>query len=318
MARYPVNNGKETKWKATTVKAYTEQNNGCIREGNIEKILRHKDALSTIIKLIEEFKQEVEQDKLEKEGSIEDVEIWDHEIKEKLYESDAELTHLKQWLDEAATKVEHEKRNKEDVLVAQQREEKLKFDKALMQQKMELEGTTQNTNKAEKKESVRVRLPELIITKFDGALKNWLPFWNKLKPEIDSSNMVAVTKFAYLKEMLEPKVKQGINGLPFITEGYERAKNILNTEYGKVSEIVNTYIDNIMALPVITGAQPAKIYEFYQTLTYNVQLLESLGKLTECWGLLWTVLNKLKGIADLGRGQANWQMWGFPELIQAF
>ena len=130
--------------------------------------------------------------------------------------------------------------------------------------------------------------------------------------------MVAVTKFAYLKELLEPKVRQGIDGLQFTTEGNERAKNILKTEYGKVSEIVNTYIENIMALPVVVGSQPLKVHEFYHKLAYNVQSLESLGKLSECWGLARSVLNKLKGIkADLVRGQTEWQTWGFPELVKA-
>ena len=45
--------------------------------------------------------------------------------------------------------------------------------------------------------------------------------------------------FAYLKELVDPKVRAEIDGLPFTTEGYERAKNILIGEYGKTREIVN-------------------------------------------------------------------------------
>lgn len=45
--------------------------------------------------------------------------------------------------------------------------------------------------------------------------------------------MVAVTKFAYLKDLLEPKVRAGIDGLPFLSEGCEWAKNILGTSMGK-------------------------------------------------------------------------------------
>jgi hypothetical protein len=42
-----------------------------------------------------------------------------------------------------------------------------------------------------------------------------------------------VTKFAFLKEWLEPKVRAEIEGLPSTSEGYQRAKNILKNEYGK-------------------------------------------------------------------------------------
>ena len=93
--------------------------------------------------------------------------------------------------------------------------------------------------------------------------------------------MAAVTKFAYLKDLLEPKVRAGIDGLPFSSEGYERAKNILRNKYGKTSEIVNAYVQNIMGLPVISGANPARIHQFYEALSFNVQALETLGKLKE-------------------------------------
>ena len=75
-----------------------------------------------------------------------------------------------------------------------------------------------------------------------------------------------------------------IDGLPFTSEGYERAKNILSSEYGRQSEIVNAYIQNIMGLPVFTGSHPAKIHEFYKQLVYNVQSLETLGKLKNVAG----------------------------------
>ena len=58
--------------------------------------------------------------------------------------------------------------------------------------------------------------------------------------------MAAVTKFSYLKELVDPKVKTAIDGLPFTTEGYRRAKNILESKYGQMSEIVNAYVQKII------------------------------------------------------------------------
>lgn len=68
-------------------------------------------------------------------------------------------------------------------------------------------------------------------------------------------------------------MRADIDGLPFTTEGYQRTKNILQSEYGKTSEIINVHIQNIMGLPVISGSQPAEVHEFYKTLLYNVQSL---------------------------------------------
>ena len=64
-------------------------------------------------------------------------------------------------------------------------------------------------------------------------------FWNKFEADIDKTRLLAVTKFAYLKELVDPRLRQGIDGLPFTSEGYERAKNILQTNYGQTSEIIN-------------------------------------------------------------------------------
>ena len=103
-----------------------------------------------------------------------------------------------------------------------------------------------------------------------------MSFWNKFEAEIDSTDLPAVTKFACLKELIEPRVRKGIDGLPFTTEGCERTKRILKSNYGKMSEIVNAYIENILALPFISGTQPAKVHDFYEALLYNVQSLEEL------------------------------------------
>lgn len=92
---------------------------------------------------------------------------------------------------------------------------------------------------------------------------------NSKRPEIDIADLPAVTKFAYMKELVEQRAKRGIDGLPFSPEGYERAKNILKANYGKTSEIINAYVENILA---------AKIHDFYETLLCNVQSLEALGK----------------------------------------
>ena len=73
-----------------------------------------------------------------------------------------------------------------------------------------------------------------------------------------------------------------------------------------------------MNLPVITGSQPSKVHEFYKTLLFNVQSLETLGKLQDVKGNVRSVIDKLKGIkSDLVRGQSGWQDWDFPQLVKA-
>lgn len=121
-------------------------------------------------------------------------------------------------------------------------------------------------------------MPKLVITKYDSTYGKWLSFCNKFEAKIDAADIPPVTKFAHLKELLlETNVCESIDGLPFSSEGYERAKNILKSNYGKISEIVRAYIDNINSLPVLTGCNPNEVHKFCQTLHYTVQSLETLA-----------------------------------------
>ncbi len=151
-----------------------------------------------------------------------------------------------------------------------------------------------------------MRLQKLQITQFDGTHTDWLRFWSQYEAEIHAADIPAV-KFSYLKELVIPKVRNSIQGLPFMIEGY-----LLS------SEIVNSYTQNIICLPNIHGCQPSKIHKFYETLMYNVQSLETLGKLSEVNGYVRATIDKLEGIrGDLVRMDNDWQEWKFPYLVEA-
>ena len=69
-----------------------------------------------------------------------------------------------------------------------------------------------------------VKLPKLVITEYNGAFENWLSFWKKIEAKINSTDLPAVTKFTYLKELVEPRVRKGMDDLPLTAEEYDSAK----------------------------------------------------------------------------------------------
>ncbi len=70
---------------------------------------------------------------------------------------------------------------------------------------------------------------------------------------MDTSNIDNVSKFSYLKELLVPEARVNTESFPFTTEDYERAKQILKSTYGKTTEVINSYVQNIISLPIIKG-----------------------------------------------------------------
>ena len=119
-------------------------------------------------------------------------------------------------------------------------EQELLEQKAAYESKLKDEGHENQNNKLS-----GAKLPKLPITKFNGKYEAWLPFWGKFSSEIDSASLPTLARFLYLKDLLEPSVREGIDGLPFTEKGYLAAKETLKAEYGQYSEIVNAYIKNI-------------------------------------------------------------------------
>ena len=126
-----------------------------------------------------------------------------------------------------------------------------------------------------------VRMPKLVITKFDGTPQDWLRFWGQFEILIDESSAPEVTKFSYLKELVNLKVRNLIDGLPFTPDGHQKAQDLLTRRYGEASEVVGTYVRNILELPTKRERNVEEIHEFYETLLFNVESLRTLKSLSK-------------------------------------
>ena len=83
------------------------------------------------------------------------------------------------------------------------------------------------------------KLPKIEIERFEGSFLDWPRFWGQFTETIDKADIASINKFTYLCGLLGSKVK-GVEALPFTSEGYNRAKSILQSRYGKESEIVKS------------------------------------------------------------------------------
>ncbi len=308
---------KDLTGKLKLLKFTFDKTSDIVSKANIVAIERQREALVKITASIDEIKLQILEKKFERGDNEETITDWSKSIENEVEEVDGEVEKLQRYLDtrkaEDASKTKETERVQQLQFEKEQYEQKLRFEQKSEEIKKDKAATKSNTDQ------MRTKLPKLIITPFNGAPTDWLRFWNVFEAEIDNnSDLAAVTKFAYLKELLKPNVKSTIDGLPFSTEGYTRAKNILKNKYGNTTEIVNAYVQNIMALPVISGTQPWKINDFYEKLLFNVQALETLGKLTEINGYVRMSLDKLEGIrGDLVRTDDSWREWDFPKFVDA-
>ena len=74
-------------------------------------------------------------------------------------------------------------------------------------------------------------------------------------------------------------MRNAIHCLPFTEEGYKRAPKYLEEEYGHPSKVVGAYVTSLVELPFLSERDVAKVHRFYEQWLFNVESLETLGKL---------------------------------------
>ena len=289
--------------KVTQLKMSIGKTNTIVVTGKSEAIERHLSTLQSLSKELNRMRIEVQATKLGAKEKIADIEAWNSGINAQLEKVDCEVDKMCTWIDN------HKREAEAEAIVKQ---EELKFHKAKIEMQAEIQVEPHPQQATTTPSDIQAKLPKLMITKFDGTYMDWPRFWGQFTEAIDKTGAQPITKFTYLRELLDVKVKRAIEALPFTAEGYNRAKSILSERFGKESEIVKAYIKEILDLPSISSPNPRKIGEFSKKLTYCVQALQSLNKLEQVNRAVSTTLDKLPAIhRDLVRTDPDWKSWDF-------
>ena len=218
----------------------------------LKPLERLQKALEEQIDSVHEQKVQIQALRIEKGDEPDDVRKWTVEMEEQVAEfgkiTDSVREAVKNLREDALREAKDEEEKKEEEKRKRRYEEELKLEEAKMEVKRDYEKKIEEDRSKSPKE-IGAKLPKLNITRFQGTHLDWLRFWSQFETEIDKAGLTQVAKFSYLKELLNPKVRASVDGLPYNTEGYERAKSILKTKYGKPSEVSNAHMQGIIALP---------------------------------------------------------------------
>lgn len=299
----------ETKLKQ--LKRTEDKTDGILTSGKQSTISRQLTNLKELLTEVENARRTVEGEKIAAEVSDDEISTWNDGINARIEEADGRIETLEEWLMKRKTEAEN-----------QEREEKMQFEIKLQEIKLKLQENFQlktgNQNLSAETPVSQAKLPKLVITKFNGTYADWPRFWGQYSESIDKTDVPPVTKFTYLRELLDVKVRRTIEALPHSAEGYNRALSILKDRFGKHSEIVKAYVKEILELPHTPTGNLKRIHEFYDKLSYSVQSLDSLKSLHEVNGMVSLTLEKLSAIrGDLVRNDPDWETWDFVKFTEA-
>ena len=181
---------------------------------------------------IEDLKLLTMDQHLKEKTATDEIQSWSVGIDEQLEKFDVIIDELQRAVTDITSKnTAEEERHRFD----QREHEEKKIEEMKIQMRLDMEREVQRNTERRNGlvPTANVKLPKMEITKFQGTHLDWQRFWNQFEAEIDKSSISQISKFSYLKEMVVQKVRLTIDGLPFTVEGYERAKSILKSRYGK-------------------------------------------------------------------------------------
>ena len=206
--------------KLTQLEITQEKTGDVLKTEKISTIARHIETLKNTLTDVENARRTVEAQKIAAHETTQEIKEWNAGVEAQVEQADKKLEILEEWL--------HDQKLKQETY---EREEPMQFEIKLHGTKLKLqEELEQEKNVARDTPNTQAKLPKLVISKFNGSFADWPRFWGQYSEIIDKSSVPPVTKFSYLRELLDHKVKKAVEGLRHTAEGYNRAVSILRTD----------------------------------------------------------------------------------------
>ena len=106
----------------------------------------------------------------------------------------------------------------------------------------------------------RSKLPKLVLPKFKSDITHYHTFWDSFESTVHRNpELSKIDKFNYLNSLLEGPASQAIQGLTVIENNYHAAIEILQQRFSKPQQIISTYMDELLKIPVCTGDKPSQL-----------------------------------------------------------
>ena len=132
------------------------------------------------------------------------------------------------------------------------------------------------------------KLPKLKLKKFNGEVTQWLTFWDIYKSTIhDDRSLNVITKFSYLRDLLEGTAAAAIAGLQTTEANYEEAIEKLTRRFGNHQVIVSGHHDALLHVPPVYSSRDVReLRSLYDKVEVHVRGLKSLKVPTSSYGSL--------------------------------
>ncbi|XP_050505341.1 uncharacterized protein LOC126883721 [Diabrotica virgifera virgifera] len=124
------------------------------------------------------------------------------------------------------------------------------------------------------------KLPPIEFKKFNGELKDWLPFWSQFKVVHDDPSIDLHDKIAYLRQAtLEgSKARRLVESFPAVADNYSKIINSLKSRFGREDLQIEVYIRELLKLILSrVSSSSCNVSTLYDMIESQLRSLETLG-----------------------------------------
>ncbi|XP_043480433.1 uncharacterized protein LOC122510087 [Leptopilina heterotoma] len=141
-----------------------------------------------------------------------------------------------------------------------------------------------------------LNLPKIELPKFNGHIKDWLPFWTQFNKIHSDDSINKEDKFQYLLQaaVSGSRASDLISSFPSTAENYDKAIKSLKNRFGRDDAVVEFYVRELLGLVLQNASKHDKnssISIIYDKLESNIRALETLGVTTDkCTAMLYPLV----------------------------
>lgn len=127
----------------------------------------------------------------------------------------------------------------------------------------------------------KFKLPVLEFKKFDGTIKDWLPFWSQFKKIHDDLDLDLGDKVEYLIQATVPdsRARQLVDSFPATGSNYSKIVDCLKARFGRDDLQIEVYVRELLKLIIsnATSSEKIELSLLYDKIETQLRALETLG-----------------------------------------
>ena len=137
----------------------------------------------------------------------------------------------------------------------------------------------QTTSGSTKHKQSHLKLPKLLLPKFDEDVLKFQNFWDQFEAAVhNNDNVPALQKFTYLSSVLEGIAYRTIEGFEVTSANYHHAVDDLKHRFGRKRIIISSLVKSVVQLEPRSNKAAASLRDLHDTLKNRIKALEALGE----------------------------------------